>query len=120
VAKSRPEGPWRYSRQAVNTAFLAAVVLLIASVVQAVHVHHAYGAWGLRPGAQTPRIPFHGRDYLRDNGMGAVPANAVVVGTAPGNGVILSPPPISDYAPTVLFVRYPDGVVTAYELSGGP
>ncbi len=119
MAETRPLAPRRYTGQAVSAAFVVAV-LLMACAVQAVHVHHAYGAWGLWPDKRTPRIPFHGRQYLRDDGAGAVPPGAVVLGTAPGNGEILSPTPIPGSAPTVLYVRYPHGAVTVYELSGGP
>jgi hypothetical protein len=105
---------------AVKTIRVLAVLVLLAFAIQVVHVRHSYGTWGIWPGARTPRIPFDGRDYLRANDVGAVPQGAVVLGTAPGNGTILSLPPIADYVPTAFYVRYPDGTVTAYALSGGP
>jgi hypothetical protein len=120
VAQTGGKGSWRRSRQLVNGVFALALLMLVACVLRAGYVRQAYGAWGLWPGQGTPRIPFHGRTYLRANGTLALPDGAVVLGSAPGRGRILSSPPIADYAPTVLFIRYPDGAVTVYTLSGGP
>ncbi len=110
----------RRRAQAVGGVLVVVVLALIAGAIQAVRVHDVYGGWGLWPGANSPRIPFHGRDYVRDDGASPVPAGAVVLGSAPGNGTILSSPPDAGYARTVLYVRYPNGTVTVYVLSGGP
>lgn len=112
--------PRRRARQALSAVLVVVVLALTACAIQAVRVREAYGDWGLWPGAHSPRIHFHGRNYLRDDGATPVPAGAVVLGTAPGSGTVLSSPPIAGYAPTVLYVRYPDRTVTVYVLSGGP
>jgi hypothetical protein len=44
----------------------------------------------------------------------------VTVGTAPGGGQILAPRAKAGAVPTVLVIRYPDGKVLLYSLSGGP
>jgi hypothetical protein len=121
MAQTFPMPQRRRARTAAIALFLVAGVLSITVPIQAAHVRQAYGTWALWPGAHTPRLPFHGRDYLRANTSSVIPVDATVsLGAAPGNGEIFSRPPITGASPTVLFVRYPDGTVTVYALSGGP
>jgi hypothetical protein len=104
-----------------RVAAVAALLVLLAAgtATRLVLVHHDYDVWALAPGARTPTLPFHGRLYLLGE-PGSVPDGAVPLGSAPGGGRILSLPPVPGADPTVLFVRYPDGTVASYVLSGGP
>jgi hypothetical protein len=104
---------------------LAAVGMVLVvgmglAAVQAERVHHRYGTWALRPGGHTPAIPFHGRDYDRGARLQSLPVDVEKIGSAPGNGEVFSAPPLPGISPTVLYVRYPDGSVFDYALSGGP
>ena len=116
MPRSRP-------RRAIVGVGIGAIVLAVAVIVAAVQmerVHHRYGTWALRPGPHTPVIPFHGRNYDRAFRMASLPADVEEIGSAPSNGEIFSAPPIPGLPPTVLYVRYSDGTVFDYSLSGGP
>jgi len=108
------------TRRAVLATVLALAVLSAAVAVRLIQVRHDYGVVTVAPGARTSLLAFGGRTYLRGTDADAVPAGAVQLGTAPGGGAVFSAPPIPGASPTVLFVRYPDGGVASYALSGGP
>lgn len=100
---------------------LALVVAFTIAAAQAERVHQRYGTWALWPGTHPPVIPFHGRDYGRDGPMHSLPSGVEQVGSAPSNGDVFSAPSLfPGETPTVLYIRYPDGTVFAYSLSGGP
>jgi hypothetical protein len=98
---------------------VAVVLVTTAAVGQLERVHHDYHVWALWPGPSTPTLPFRGRTYLRGDNVTTVPGNSVRLGAAPSDGEVYSAPPVPGADPAVLFVRYPDGTVTAYALSGG-
>ena len=102
----------------------ALLVLAVAGLVSGVHllqVHRHYGVWSWSPPPRTPSIEFAGRRYLR--GRTGTPndlTGCVRLGTAPGGGEIYSLPPPPGAASTGVWVRYPDGTILGYALSGGP
>jgi hypothetical protein len=98
---------------------------LCVAVAAAISVHLAlvrlhYGVWAWTPGQRTPSISFEGRRYLRGGDYPALPAEVVRLADGPAGSGIYSVPPIPGAALTGLFVRYPDGHITGYALSGGP
>jgi hypothetical protein len=103
-------------------ALLAIMLGLAALTAAAGHlalVRLNYGSWSWTPGEDTPRIPFHGRDYLRGRPYPALPAGVERLADGPAGSGIYSQPPIPGYAPTGVYLRYPDGHVIGYALSGG-
>jgi hypothetical protein len=113
-----------HARRAVVGALLIVTLAIVTGLafvaVQAKRVHDPYGAWALSPGAHTPVNPFGGRNYDRGDRQQGLPADIEHIGTAPSDGEVFSTPPIPGVPPTVLYVRYPDGTVFDYALSGGP
>lgn len=104
-------------------ALLAITLSLAALTATAAHlalVRLNYGIWTWTPGEDTPSIPFHGRHYLRGSQYPALPAGVERLADGPASSGIYSQPPVPGYAPTGLDLRYPDGHVTGYALSGGP
>lgn len=104
-------------------ALLAITLGLAALTAAAAHlalVRLHYGTWAWTPGEDTPRIPFHGREYLRGRPYPALPAGVERLADEPAGVGIYSQPLISGYAPTAVYLRYPDGHVIGYALSGGP
>gem|GEM_PF-5686979 len=84
-------------------------------------VYRSYGVVSWSPGAGPPKIKYGGRTYLRGGVVAARDMTGYVsLGSAPGGGDILVPPAATGTTPTVLWIRYPDGTVVDYALSGGP
>ncbi len=83
-------------------------------------VHGQYGVWSWSADTPTPRIPFHGRRYLRGDGPTSLTQGFVRLGALTGGGQVFGPSYTSGQTPTLLEVRYPDGRIVAYGLSGGP
>ena len=79
-----------------------------------------YGVWAWTPGQDTPSISFHSRTYLRGREYPALPAGVERLADGPAGSGLYSLPPIPGSAPAGLFVRYPDGHITGYAISGGP
>jgi hypothetical protein len=83
-------------------------------------IRHDYGVLAWSPSGPTPQIPFLDRTYLRGAGSeAAVPAGAELLGSIAGGGKVFGNR-LDCCVPTVVFVRYPDGTVVSYALSGGP
>lgn len=83
-------------------------------------IRHDYGVLSWSPSGPTPQIPFHDRTYLLGTSAeAAVPAGAELLGSIAGGGKVYGVT-MPCCAPTVVFVRYPDGAVASYALSGGP
>ena len=83
-------------------------------------IHHDYGVVTWSPSGPTPQIPFLDRTYLLGTSAeAAVPAGAELLGSIDGGGKVYGNK-MPCCVPTVVFVRYPDGVVASYGLSGGP
>jgi len=115
--------PGHRPRRAVVGALIVALALVVGlalAAVQAKRVHDRYGSWALSPGAHTPMISFQGRSYDRGDRLHNLPADVEEIGSAPGGGEIFGAPPISGIPATVLYVRYRDGSLFDYALSGGP
>ena len=102
---------------------LAITLGLAALTAAAAHlalVRLHYGIWTWTPGEDTPRIPFHGRDYLRGRPHPALPADVERLADGPAGSGIYSQPLIPGSTTTGVYLRYPDGRVVGYALSGGP
>lgn len=110
---------FRRHRLALLTIALSLAALTAAAAHVAL-VRLDYGIWTWTPGEDTPSIPFHGRHYLRGHQYPALPVGVERLADGPVSSGIYSQPPILGYAPTGLYVRYPDGRVIGYALSGGP
>ncbi len=93
---------------------------IVPSVVHLVVVHGQYGVWGWSLHTPTPRIPFHGRRYMRGTDEISLTQGFVRLGTVTGGGQVFGPSVTYGQTPTGLEVRYPDGRIVAYALSGGP
>jgi hypothetical protein len=101
---------------------LAAVVglVLVAAGFRLVTVRQGYGRWAWSPGEGTPRLPFAGRTYLRGDDQPDLPPDVARLGAGPAGSTVFGPAPIPGAALTAVFVRFGDGRVIAYALSGGP
>lgn len=102
--------------------WLAVLIVLGGLLSAGAHlrdVHSRYGVWAWSPGRATPQVVFRGRDYLRGNTVPSLIAGFVPSGAAPGGGEFFAPVG-HGLATTVLQIRYPDGTVVGYALSGGP
>jgi hypothetical protein len=100
------------------------VLLVVVGGIFAVghvwRIRHDYGVVAWTPSGPTPQIPFLGRTYLLGTATeAAVPAGAELLGSIAGGGKVYGHK-MPCCVPTVVFVRYPDGTVTSYALSGGP
>jgi hypothetical protein len=115
--------PAHRPRRALLVLAAVGMVLVVgataATGLRAEWVQHRYGVWALQPGPHPPVIWYRGRDYRRGGPVTVVPPDAARVDPAPGGSVILSEPS-GDVAPTVVYVRCPDGSLLHYDLSGGP
>ena len=101
--------------------YIALTLLFIGCVVRLKYVHRHYDAWALWPAAKTSQIEFSGRTYLRgDHGSPTDLAGFARIGDAPGDGQVFGPLPQPGKTVTLLWIRYPDGEIVAYGLSGGP
>jgi hypothetical protein len=100
-----------------------ALLVMVAGGFAALHVwhiRHDYGVVAWTPTGPTPRIPFQGRTYLLGTSTeAAVPAGAELLGSIAGGGKVYGNRMDCCVATTV-FVRYPDGTIASYALSGGP
>jgi hypothetical protein len=103
---------------------LLAITLCLAGLTTAAghlaQVRLTYGIWAWTPGEDTPRIPFHGRDYLRGRPYPALPAGVERLADGPAGSGIYSQPFIPGSAPTGVYLPYRDGHLIGYALSGGP
>jgi hypothetical protein len=120
---TRRDGARRLARRITAGLIVAALLIgLTIAAVRVAEVHRQYNVWSWSPGAATPTFPFGGRTYIRGSAVSPndVPASFVILGTAPGNGQIFGPTPVNGQTPTSILIRYPDGRVIGYALSGGP
>lgn len=120
TARDAPAGRHHPRRWLALLAITLGLATLTAAAAHLALVRLNYGLWTWSPGVDTPRIPFHGRDYLPGHSYPALPADVQRLADGPGGSTIYSQPPIPGYAPTGLYLRYPDGHVIGYALSGGP
>ena len=109
-------------RLAVLVACAGVVIAFLVIGVHVLNVHRGYGVWAWSPPARTASIEYHGRHYLRTvPGTERDLADCVRVGTAPGDGQIFTrPTTLAGTASVALYIRYPDGSILVYALSGGP
>ena len=110
---------WRRRRWALALAVLGGLVL-VAAGLRLVTVRQGYGQWAWSPGEGTPRLPFGGRTYLRGNDQPALPPDVAKLGPGPAGSTVFGPAAIPGVALTAVLVRFPDGRVISYALSGGP
>lgn len=101
-------------------AVLVALVGLSAAGSHVRTVHHDYSVWAWTPGRATPRMPFAGRLYVRGTVVNSLPPDLIRRGHSPAGGQIFGPPAAAGHTATALWVRYPDGTIWTYGLSGGP
>ena len=95
-------------------AVLLGAVVVGVLVVQ-VHLH--YGEWGLWPSSRPPKLMYGDREYRRSDTVAEVEPGDVLLDHVAGGA--LYGPKDSDYDPTVLELKTPEGV-TRYSLVGGP
>ena len=83
-------------------------------------IRHDYGVLTWSPSGPTPQIPFLDRTYLLGaSSEASIPAGAERLGSIAGGGEVYGTR-MDCCVPTVVFVRYPTGIVASYALSGGP
>jgi hypothetical protein len=68
----------RRARRIVIGVLVLAAVLAVVAFVDASRVHDGYGVWALWPGARTPVLHFHDRNYRRNGTLAALPGDAVI------------------------------------------
>jgi hypothetical protein len=120
AARDAPADRHRRRRWLAPLAIALGLATLTAAAAQVALVRLNYGIWSWTPGEDTPRIPFQGREYLRGRPYSALPASVERLADGPAGSGIYSQPPVPGYAPTGVYLRYPDGHVIGYALSGGP
>jgi hypothetical protein len=116
-------GAPRLRRSAIAVLALCCCLTVagFAAGMHLLNVHRFYGVWAWTPPAKTASIGFHGRRYLRGGaGTSDDLAGCVLVGTAPGHGAVFTWPAPAGASTTGVWVRYPDGTILGYALSGGP
>jgi hypothetical protein len=102
-----------------------ALVLLLAGIVavggRLAFIRYEYGVWSWAVGEGPPTFGYGGRDYLRASERAAPrPGFVRLAATRGGGGQLFGAPIDPGLTPTVLDLRYPDGRVVEYTLSGGP
>ena len=120
TARKAPTVRRRRHRLLALLAVTLGLATLTAAAGHLAPVSLRYGIWTWTPGEDAPRMPFHGREYLRGRPYPALPADVQRLADGPGGSGIYSQPPITGYAPTDVYLRYPDGHAIGYALSGGP
>lgn len=103
------------------------VAVMICAVVagagySALHLydrHQKYGVWTWWPSGATPKLPFHGRTYLRSGSATTITTGGLVPIGATPDGEILGPP-MATGTPTSIVLRLHNGMSTQYSLSGAP
>lgn len=92
------------------------VLAVLGLAGRAWYVHDATWVWRLVPSAASPKVQFHGRNYMGGALLIEHPLSLTSVGQTMGGGTILT---TGGQTPTVIYVR--DGENDfGYGLSGGP